>query len=1084
MIIPIPALRSGRHLARCALELAVLFLAGVAPVHAVTPWIGDGMPLFRTVASATGDDGAVPDTPVPISLAQDSTGFIWIGTETGLERWDGYQMRSYSERPGDPCALPAAFVWSLHVSQDQRLWIGTFGHGIAYYDAHTDCIRPAPGGPAELKEATVEAIEDDGNGGLWIGTTTGLLRMAGDPATARRISADGSGRGRLTTERIAALRRDRQGNLWVGTDSGILRLRPGDTMFTEIALPARCRVRALLEAADGRIWAGTLDQGVFVVDPGTARVRSVANLTRQKRLPLILRIAESPKGDIWLGTEDAGIITVDPVSLQPRTTLHPLKDPANPNSDFEINAMYRDRDGLVWVATERGLGYFLSQADISTWPVADACRIFANNTVDGLAPAGDDDLAVSVAGKVALLGPQGPCRPIDGSALRMPPVAVTILAPVAGGGMFQAIQPGGLAWSDLSSRKTYPVYLPGPGISRRVLTIEPDEERTWVGGVEGLWLLERRKGAISPVPWVATRRIELHEVDAVVSARAGDTWFGTTHGLYRLQGRADAPVRVALAAASGPEAPDLEFTALCFDQHGRLWLGTNGRGVYVVDVPADVHAALPVVRHFASDLPRGLVSSILDDGRGGIWVGAQRALIHFDSTTLAMRILNPGDGAVNAVYSNGLAMRTGEVLFSGSRGVTVVRRDWHDPAGTATPVAITRILVGNRDIASAPANNPAAGGEFQLELPADHADVTIESAALDFSDPARNGYQHRLDGYDLDWVTAGLDARSASYMNLPPGEFRLHLRGANHAGIWSSNERQLLIHVPTPWFQTLWFHALEVAIAAAIFFATLQVRTAILRSRQRELESLVDKRTHALVQATDERNSLVESLAHDIRTPLTALRGYLETLNLRSTTLAEPERTRCIAIALRQADRLNRLVRELFDLARLDDARVPMALERIRLAELVQDVVQEFESLADGRIICFRADEPAKTSLITGDINLLQRLVDNLVYNAIVHTPQDGMITVTLGVEGELVILNVRDTGRGITPDDRERIFKRYERGSAADPAEGAGLGLAIAKMIVERHGGSIGVESELGHGTCFRVRLPMAGPAANAPGG
>jgi len=1035
MITPIAAIRSGRHLARHALTVAALCFAGIAPAHAVTPWISEAMPLFRTVASATGDDGAVPDTPVPISLAQDGTGFIWVGTETGLERWDGYHMRSYSERPGDPCALPAAFVWSLHVGQDGRLWIGTFGHGLAYYDAHTDCIRPAPGEPAELKEATVEAIEDDGNGGLWVGTTTGLLRVAADPATVTRVSADGSGRGRLATERIAALRRDRQGNLWVGTDSGILRLRPGDKAFAEIALPARARVRALLEAADGRLWAGTIDQGAFVIDPGTMRVRAVANFTPQKRLPLILRIAESPKGEIWLGTEDAGIITVDPVSLQARTTLHPLKDPANPNSDFEINAMFRDRDGLVWVATERGLGYFLSQADISTWPVADACRVFANNTVDGLARAGDVDLAVSVGGKVALLGPQGPCRPLDASALQMPPVAVTILETVAGNGLFQAIQPGGLAWSDLASRKTYPVSLPGPGISRRVLTIESDGDRTWVGGVEGLWLLERRKGGISTVPWVVTRRIDLHEVDAVISASAGDTWLGTTHGLYRLQGGADAPVRVALATAGGAEAPDLEITALCFDKNGRLWLGTNGRGVYVVDVPANDRDPVSVVRHFASDLPRGLVTSILDDGRGGIWVGAQRALMHFDSTTLAMRVLNPGDGAANAGYSSGLIMRSGEVLFSGSRGVTVVRPDWHDPARIATPVAITRILVGNRDILSAPANYPPERGNFEIELPADHADITIESAALDFSDPARNGYEHRLDGYDTDWVTAGLDARTASYMNLPPGQYRLHLRGANHAGIWSSNERELLIRVPTPWFQTLWFHALEVVIAAAIFFGTLQVRTAILRSRQRELESLVDKRTQALVQATDERNSLVESLAHDIRTPLTALRGYLETLNLRSATLAEPERMRCIAIALRQADRLNRLVRELFDLARLDDAGVPMALERIRLAELVQDVVQEFESLADGRTICCQADEPAKSSLITGDINLLQRLVDNLVYNAIVHTPQDGMITVKLGVEGEHVILEVRDTGRGITPEDQERIFKRYERGSAAPSA-------------------------------------------------
>jgi signal transduction histidine kinase len=357
--------------------------------------------------------------------------------------------------------------------------------------------------------------------------------------------------------------------------------------------------------------------------------------------------------------------------------------------------------------------------------------------------------------------------------------------------------------------------------------------------------------------------------------------------------------------------------------------------------------------------------------------------------------------------------------------------------------------------------------------------VSVEFSALDYADPEHNAYAYRLDGYDRDWVNTGSDTRVATYMNLAPATYRLRSRGTDHAGDWSPRERQIIVRVAPAWYQTMWFHAAELLALVLGVSLIVQARTAFLRVRQRELESLVDERTQALVRATEERNSLIENLAHDLRTPLTSLRGYLDRLSLNDAALTEADRGRFTAIAVRQAERLIRLVRELFELVRLDDPLAKLTLEQFRPAEIVQDVVQEFASIAEGRGIDCKLEGGVESAQIVGDISLFQRLVDNLVDNAVHHTPPDGKITVRLWADAAGIYLEVSDTGRGIERTDLDRIFKRYERGDTVGRVSGAGLGLAIVNRILELHRGSIVVDSEVGVGARFTVRLPLAGPAA-----
>jgi len=1050
---------------------------------AETRWAERTTPIFQLVASQSASDASVPYTGAPGVLAQDGQGFIWIGTETGLERWDGYRIRTYAAHPGDRCALKSDNIWALYADERKRLWIGTLGGGVALYDPATDCIQ-AVGGQDSLGSETVEALAGDGAGGVWVGTNTGLQHVSADLMQVTRISHDASDQGHLSHGRIVRLLLDRSGALWVGTDSGLERRGRTETRFAPIPLPSSgessVKVRALFESSDGRIWVGTLATGAYVIDPSTLRARTVDDILARNQGHGIWAASETPGGEVWLATHDSGILAVDPISLQTRVIRHQKGVPTSLPADSVFDLL-RDRRGLMWAASDNGwVGYFQTQAGISTLLTADEASGVPEGAVSAAARMSDDQIAIAVGKSIALIGAReagAKSLPLD---LPLPPDKVTSLAVLNGGDLFAGVNPIGLVRVDRAAGRSYAVPLPGPGQLRHVTSLLADGARLWVGALEGIWTVEpgteRHAAALS---WDAAQRSELRNVLAIAAGSGGTRWFGTTNGLFCSTGGTSMPTHVQLTSASGTPVPDMFVTSFHTDRRGRLWMGTNTQGLFILDTSAPQHDRVVVLRQLSTELPNTSVDAILEDANGGVWVSTDRGLARVDADSFAVRRFGRGDGAAIANYwiGSGIALRSNELMFGGQGGITLIRPDRLEADRFPPPVVITRILVGHRDVPSAPYNQGMSGPV--LEVPPDAQSVAVEFSALDYADPERISYAYWLDGYDRNWVKTGSDNRMAMYTNLAPGTYHLRLRGTDHAGVWSSRECQLTLRVAAAWYQTIWFKTLELLAVFLMLLLIVQARTVLLRRRQRELEAVVEERTQALVRVTEARNALIENLAHDLRTPLTSLRGYLDRLSVKDEALTESDRGRFIDIAVRQAERLIRLVRELFELVRLDDPLATLTLERFCPAEVLQDVLQEFASIADARRIDCVLDPGVESVQIVGDISLFQRLVDNLVDNAVGHTPPGGKVTVRLGTDEAGIILEVSDTGRGIERTDLGRIFNRYERGDSTGRVSGAGLGLAIVTRILELHHGSIVVDSEVGSGTRFTVRMPRAGPAS-----
>ena len=352
--------RGGRgwHAALILLIQMVCLVASTADARAADRWAG----LAETVFQNFSRDLGLPH-PVPTALAQDPDGFLWVGTQGGLGRWDGYRFRGYKPDPNAPGSLPDGWIRTLHIDARGQLWIGTSVGGLARYDREHDRFAIVPLSSETGGHRHIGAIADDGAGGLWIGTDDGLDRLDPETGSVAALHHDDQDRLSVPDGPIQALLRDGKGRLWVGTTEGLARRDPDADRFAPIALArpsdGALSVSALFEDADGQIWIGTTRHGVYILGPGDEEPRAFATVdptgsTLQN--DWISAISAAGSHEIWIATRGAGIVAVDTATGQARRIRHDRTLPDSLAHD-DVWALLQDSAGSMWAGGTGGLSY-------------------------------------------------------------------------------------------------------------------------------------------------------------------------------------------------------------------------------------------------------------------------------------------------------------------------------------------------------------------------------------------------------------------------------------------------------------------------------------------------------------------------------------------------------------------------------------------------------------------------------------------------------------------------------------------------------------------------------------------------------
>jgi diguanylate cyclase (GGDEF)-like protein len=809
-------------------------------------------------------------SPAVATFTQDADGFIWVGTQSGLARWDGYHCRVYQAQLGVAGTIPDNLVQALYTDSRGNLWVGTNAGGLARYDRDRDNFVVYTAGFSERGHGSISKLAGDGAHGLWVGTEGGLEHFDIDTGRVTDVTVVGDaakGARRVgTSDRILSLLNEKDGRLWVGTEYGLFESDSRGAHFTEWEFPGMkdrsAGVMSLMRDSGGRLWVGTR-RGAYFFERGQKSAQRVEDRSPEKMAmgdETVTAILEPRPGVVWLGTYGQGIVSVHTCNFELHRINHNVALPTSLADDW-VQSMFLDRSGIVWAATQRGVSH-ADRTRLGVWTYFGAYEL-----VKGISDLDVFSVLARPDGAIWLgLGRNG-VEMFDRSGRRMGALPVDPVHPQTAlpKGIVQGLveTPGETIYV-ASSAGVYRVGTNGkaltrvevaggvyPSVNELIYDRQYGPEGTlWVGCGNGLWRLDLRAGETHLL-----ERVSLHgeltdgRVMSLLRGKNNDLWVGTQNGLNRvdlatMQVERIEPDRKSPAGLGGGL-----ISSMLFDRRGRMWVGTFGGGIDVLE-GRDASGRMRF-RRLLKGLPNTNVNMLLEAADGHIWASTDDGLAVVDPESFAIQAMRAPDGVAIQEYwtTAGAATPDGRLIFGGLGGMTVIQPEQVRPWTYAAPIVVTDARIGSKQIPAGELNG--AGHSQALRIEPGDGSLTVEFAALDYTAPELNQYAYRLVGFDRAWIVTDPTRRLASYTNLPPGDYRLELRGSNRAGAWSET-RVVSIQVLPTWYQTIWFRLLMVLLGALVLGGVFLAATAYLRARQRELERQVALRTAELEKMTTE----------------------------------------------------------------------------------------------------------------------------------------------------------------------------------------------------------------------------------------
>ncbi|HEX6099488.1 MAG TPA: two-component regulator propeller domain-containing protein [Thermoanaerobaculia bacterium] len=793
---------------RVRVLLATLLLATGA--FALDP----GRALTQARLTVWTPESGLPQSTVD-AIVQTHDGYLWMGTEEGLVRFDGVRF-VVSDRQTAP-ALRSAFISSLYETPDGTLWIGTYGGGLARLrNGKIESFHPELLGTDRIRE-----MHADPRGALFIATAGGgLLRIDGDRVT-RFTTRNG-----LPTDRIWEIEDDGAGGLWIATHGGgVVRWRDSRVQEHIAGLPNEF-ARTLLRDPDGTLWIGTDGGGVVAWRNGAI----VHHLTTRDGLPsdLIRTLRRDRSGSLWIGT-DGGLARWRGTRAEALTTAEGLPNPI-------VRAVVEDRESNLWVGTTGGLVRLRDT------------RFLSYTREEGLPVDGVRAIVEDRAGRV-WIGTEGgglcasaPLRCFT-RADGLPHDTVYALAPASDGSLWVGTDGGGVVRFLDGKVTEKPRGLPSDRI--RAL-VETAEGALWVNTTSGLALV--RDGRASLVRELNDRQLRPLLLLPDRSLLAGTDGAG----LWRVS--ADGSHAAVVARAGQGLESDRIFSLAMDANGGAVRIGTSGGGLARLDLRTNAVRSLQR-RHGLFD---DVVFQIVDRGPD-LWLTSNRGLyrvarehilaaMNGAKADLSGTVYGTADGMptaeCNAASPAAIRARDGRLWIATARGVAVVDPHAQSRNAVPPPVHVEEVLIDGVPAPAAP-----------LRVPPRSQRLEIRYTALGFRAPERVTFRYMLEGYDAGWVDAGT-SRVAHYTKLVPGSYTFRVAAANEDGVPSTGEARLPVAVDPRWFETWWARLGALLLVAAAIWAGVRLRLAALHRRQAELEAVVTERTRELAVANVRLRSL------------------------------------------------------------------------------------------------------------------------------------------------------------------------------------------------------------------------------------
>jgi ligand-binding sensor domain-containing protein/serine phosphatase RsbU (regulator of sigma subunit) len=804
------------------------------------------------------------------SIIQDSQGFIWIGTQDGLNKFDGYGFKIYRHQPSDFHSLSNSNIESVIEGSDGNIWVGTLD-GLNMLDRNTGSFtvyQHDPGNRRSISSNKIQYLFRDRAGIIWIKTEEGIDGFDPESGTFTHYQHYSDVFNYVSGTNYFSIYEDRTDRLWIGSKDGLFLFDRETGEFTRYFNdPGRPgsissnKIKSILETSSGHFLVGT-DNGLNVFDRTTGYFRNFLvdrHHDSQSRLNVINKIYEDSSGTVWIGT-DAGLFTFSPE--HGRFSSLRGKAGSLPFINLEVSAILEDRSMNLWIGTLGGLYMIDSKSKFRTYRIHDympasppSARLIAS-----IYPANPDELWVGTwgGGLYILNRKSGEIKhyssnsPNKSERISNDFVHVIfsdskgriILGTRDGMDLFRGHQHGFVPWCPPANKDDCSLFN-----SNRIYRIYEDSQNViWIGTRYGLHSLKGTKLTSYYHNPLDSNSISSNHVNDILECRDGFIWAATVDGLNRF----DRETGNFSYYRKDPEKgrfslSNNHLTSLLEDSNGNLWIGSvaglnrffRGTGSFTVFSEME-------------GLPNNLIYSLLEDDQGCVWISTNHGIARLDPSNYELSSYDVADGLQSYEFNLGASYKsdTGEFFFGGVNGVNSFFPDSLRSNKTIPPLAITSFEVitteGNRKI--------VLGNRKQILLEPHENSFSVEFAALDFTRPAKNQYAYKLEGLEDNWTYAG-NRRIANFSKIPSGNYVLHIKGSNNDGVWNEDGVALRIIIITPWWRTIYayvFYAvfLLLLIYLVILFSTMSLRNAnqILREKEQASSEISRQREELILK--------------------------------------------------------------------------------------------------------------------------------------------------------------------------------------------------------------------------------------------
>ena len=1032
------------------------------------------------------------------SIIQDSEGYIWTATNHGLNRFDGFEFKSYIHDPKDSTTIGGDLLMDFGLDQHGNLWISGTDINLAKYDRLTDRFinyNEKTIAPHSFLSKGTKCMLVDSEGNIWLGGNEGIDKVVFD-GQGNLIDVLNYRINEIDGSPVLCLFQDKYDGIWVGTRDGVLRYAGTSNakgQFMRVNSDEIHHVNCMMDYQDGLIIVGF--RNYFVthksLNSGSVTVQLISHSPSNEAIV-------SKDNKLWMASRSG--LAVVPIDLsKPQRPFVFTPKPANlrsfaGESPFSI---FEDRSGMIWVGSiGGGLSKYNPRSNFRHYKSTGANKSISKNVIRAVFEDSQNNLWIGTDGKGPNLHHRKNQNNYNFGWLNssendfFKSISNTLSINELKIGQSQYVVIGG------GYDKTLRVFrykvqndfsfneLSIPQAPKAIFCIETAPNLIIAGSYyDGLhrYIFDDAGQLKSYKNFTfenhGSQGLLSNTIRSVKFDQDLNLWIGTNEGINKIEKKnllLDEPTFITYQHDPSNELSISKnyILPIFVSKDNNVWIGTLGGGLNRV-VKGDEPDKDQFVRYSKLDgLPSNVIKAILEDDKGNLWISSNKGISKFNPDNLAISNYGLGDGLQDLEFGELAAYRrsSGEMIFGGVNGFNAfypnrILSDTVPPVVTLDKLHIDNQLIpigkkinGNLVLKS------RLNQTNSITLRHDQNNFEIEMAALHYVAPDQNRYKYMLEGFDKEWIVTDESNRKIRYTNLPHGDYKLLVKASNSDDIWSP-VRTLEIHINTPPWLTVW--AISLYALVTVFILWISRRFTLIKISSKN-QMILQKKAEEMHQM---KLKFFTNISHEFRTPLTLILGYAEKLNKEDVKLSEEEIKKFNQNILRNSKSLLNLVNQLLGFRKAEQGMMKLKISLGSITKYVDQLCTNFLELANRKDIDFKVTY-AQHIDTWFDTEIIERVVFNLLSNAFKFTPDGGKIDVIIERKKSDIILTVADNGKGIPEEQRDKIFERFNTLDHTGKS-GSGIGLSFVQSLINLHRGTIILEEKRKEGTAFIVTLP-----------